>query len=245
MLDPIVPNWHVPNHVKAYSTTRHGGYSVAPYDSLNLGEGSGDDVAMVARNRALVRETLNMPSEPVWLKQVHGTAIVEAIPENRGAQADALWSTKTGQVAVILTADCMPVLFCDRAGQQVAAAHAGWRGLCAGVLEATLACFTVPPHDVQVWLGPAISGRVYEVGSEVRQAFLAHSIEADEGFLATDSPEHWIMDMVLLARQRLLAAGVTALFGGEYCTFSDAERFFSYRRDHKKTGRMGTFIWIE
>ena len=239
----IIPNWSVPAQVRAVCTTRHGGVSVAPFDSLNLGDHVGDDPAAVARNRLIVGDVLQLPTEPLWLQQVHG---VEVCAMDVGAcypQADASFALRNNQVCVVMTADCLPVLFCDKAGTRVAAAHAGWRGLEAGVLEQTVQKLGCAAHDIIAWLGPAIGAQAFEVGAEVRAAFMQHDPAAAVAFQPSATGK-WLADIYLLARQRLNAVGVQAIFGGEYCTYSDAQRFFSYRRDGQ-TGRMASLIWLE
>jgi YfiH family protein len=242
MLKFIRPNWPAPAHVRTYSTTRIGGHSKPPYHELNLADHVGEETA-VAANRALLVQCLNLPSVPVWLKQVHGIHVVTATPDHINCAADASIATKPGQVCVVLTADCLPVLFCDRAGRCVAAAHAGWRGLAGGILEATLQRFSVPTQDILVWLGPAIGPQVFEVGKEVRAAFVDYLPQAEEAFTPTRDG-HWLADLYLLARQRLAHQGVTAVFGGDFCTYTDIKRFYSYRRD-KVTGRMASLIYLE
>jgi len=240
MLELITPIWPAPPQVKAYSTTRYGGYSKPPYDGLNLADHVGDEA--VAANRALLVQSLNLPSEPVWLKQVHGIHTVTASPAHTNCAADASIATQAEQVCVVLTADCLPVLFCDRAGSCVAAVHAGWRGLAGGILEATLQRLNVPAQDILVWLGPAIGPQAFEVGEEVRAAFMDFLPQAADAFIRSRN-DHWLADLYLLARQRLGHQGVTAVFGGYFCTYMDIERFYSYRRD-KVTGRMASLIWL-
>ncbi|OYW39901.1 MAG: multi-copper polyphenol oxidoreductase [Hydrogenophilales bacterium 12-61-10] len=220
-------------------TTREGGVSHAPWASFNLGDHVGDDLAHVAANRAHLRQGL--PSEPGWLKQVHSASVVETgadVP-----QADASFTRQTGTVSVVLTADCLPVLFCDRAGSVVAAAHAGWRGLADGVLESTVAAMKVPPAGILAWMGAAIGPQAFEVGDEVRQVFVAQHPQAAAAFVA-HAPGKWLADIYLLARIRLQGLGVKAVYGGGRCTFTESERFFSYRRDGV-TGRMAALIWLE
>ena len=240
MADCQVPDWSVPPGVRALQTLRTDGCSPAPWASFNLGGHVGDDPARVAANRAELRQAL--PAEPLWLTQVHGTTVVDAGLAPQGARADASFATQPGQVCAVMTADCLPVLFCDRAGTVVAAAHAGWRGLLDGVLENTIAALQVVPGDLLAWLGPAIGPECFEVGDEVRAAFVARDAEAAGCFRAHGSK--WLADIYALARQRLLQAGVTAISGGGACTVSDTERYFSYRRDGV-TGRMATLIWLE
>ncbi len=237
----LVPEWPAPGNVKALQTTRHGGVSVVPYESLNLGLHVGDVPHAVARNRQLLEPL--MPSEPVWLEQVHGTLVANADAAGCRVQADACIARHRGAVCVVMTADCLPVLLCDEDGLVVGAAHAGWRGLCDGVIEATVKEMGVAPQKLLAWLGPAISQQYFEVGSEVRAAFLAHQAQAAEAFIAHGEQGKYHADLYLLARQRLHALGITRIYGGDACTFQQQEQFFSYRRDGV-TGRMGTFIWL-
>jgi YfiH family protein len=241
MADLLIPDWPAPANVRALQTTRGGGCSPAPWGSFNLGDHVGDAAANVAANRAALRRLL--PGEPLWLRQVHGIAVADADLTAYPVEADAACARQTGKVCAVMTADCLPVLFCDRAGSVVAAAHAGWRGLLAGVLEATLTKMAVAPGQIVVWLGPAIGPECFEVGDEVRAAFLAHDPLAAMAFRA-GRPGKWLADIYALARQRLLALGVGSLSGGEHCTVSEPEQFFSYRRDGL-TGRMATLVWLE
>lgn len=241
----IEPDWAAPARVRAVATTRGGGVSVAPWASLNLGDHVGDDPGCVARNRARVRDALELPGEPAWLRQVHGTAIVDAGAAGARPAADAAWTSAPRVVCAVLTADCLPVLFCNRAGTHVAAAHAGWRGLAAGVLESTvgwLAADGAAPDSLLAWLGPAIGPASYEVGAEVRDAFLRADPDADVAFRPA-RPHHWFLDLYGAARLRLRRAGVTNVSGGDYCTLAEPERFFSHRRDGV-TGRQATLIWL-
>lgn len=238
----IYPDWPAPARVKALSTTRRGGVSHAPFDSFNLGDHVGDDPQAVAANRAELRKVISTPRAPAWLQQVHGNQVVMAGAEPQ-PQADASFSRQPGQPCVIMTADCLPVLFCDQAGSVVAAAHAGWRGLANGVLEQTLAAMQVPAEQVLVWLGPAIGPQAFEVGQEVKDNFVQYSGEAEVAFRPGVLPGKYWADLYLLARQRLALQGVQHIYGGNYCTFSEEQRFFSYRRD-KTTGRMATLIWL-
>jgi len=183
-----------------------------------------------------------LPSKPVWLEQVHGTAVLKLDGEPYASKrADASYSNTPGTVCAVMTADCLPVLFCNRDGSEVAAAHAGWRGLCAGVLEETVACFADKPENLLAWLGPAIGPDAFEVGPEVREAFMAHDAAAESAF--RPQGEKYFADIYQLARQRLASVGVEHIYGGEHCTFSQQDDFFSYRRD-KTTGRMASFIWL-
>ncbi|WP_018749082.1 peptidoglycan editing factor PgeF [Chitiniphilus shinanonensis] len=236
------PDWPVPERVRALVTTRIGGVSAAPYASLNLGDHVGDAPDAVAENRRRVGALL--PAEPLWLQQVHGTVVARLDDDQPLRIADAAVARGAGRVCVVMTADCLPVLFCDRAGSVVGAAHAGWRGLADGVLEATVAAMGVAPRDVLAWFGPAIGPDAFEVGDEVRAVFVAHDAAATAAFRPGRAPGKWWADLYLLARQRLVALGVTAIHGGEHCTVGDAARFFSYRRDGV-TGRMASLIWLD
>lgn len=239
-IEVLRPDWPAPANVHAASTLRAGGFSSGAFAGLNLGAHTGDAASTVAENRRLLRTALALPAEPQWLQQVHGTAVV-ALPAVEPPIADASFSTAADQVCVVLTADCLPVLFCDRAGRWVAAAHAGWRGLCAGVLEATIKTFASAPGEILAWLGPAIGPTAFEVGPEVRDAFCCHEARALEAFRPGEG-DRLFADLYLLARQRLQAAGVRDIYGGDLCTYSDPQRFFSYRRD-RDTGRQASLIW--
>lgn len=241
-MDLIRPDWPAPVGVLAWSTTRTGGESVGPYASLNLGDHVGDEPERVSRNRERLRQRLGLACEPLWLRQVHGCAVVEAGAAPTGCAADAAVAHGPGQVCAVLTADCLPVLLCDRAGSAVAAVHAGWRGLAAGVVDGAVAALGVGPAQVLAWLGPAIGPEAFEVGSEVRSLFLAADPGAEDAFRSTGK-DRWLADLYSLARRRLSRAGVTDVFGGGYCTYSDPGRFFSYRRD-QVTGRMASLIWL-
>lgn len=227
--------------MRALQTLRSGGGSAAPWNSFNLGDHVGDDPARVAANRALLRGLL--PAEPVWLRQVHGIRVLDAACVAGEPEADAAFARQPRVVCAVMTADCLPVLFCDRAGTVVAAAHAGWRGLVAGVLEATVQSMGVAPGELLAWFGPAIGGQRFEVGDEVRAAFVAHDPAAATAFVDLGHGKS-LADIYRLAGQRLAAIGVGSLFGGDCCTVSDPARFFSYRRDGA-TGRMATLIWLD
>jgi polyphenol oxidase len=238
--DWLTPDWPAPVGIKACVTTRAGGISVAPFDSFNLGDHVDDDPVAVAHNRALLTSRLNV--QPAWLKQVHGIDVVQATPD-QVMQADASWSKTPGVACTIMTADCLPALFCNRQGTQVAAAHAGWRGLAAGVLEATVDSFADAPGDILVWLGPSIGPQAFEVGPEVREAFMATHPETAEAFVPSENPGKFMADIYQLARIRLAVHGVTAVYGGGWSTYND-ERFFSYRQG-ARTGRFASLVWIE
>lgn len=237
----IYPDWPAPANIRALVTTRAGGVSQPPYDSFNLGGHVGDDPAAVAANRALLRE--HCPSEPKWLNQVHGVVVASAGNLSGPVDADASVAFKPGTVCAVLTADCLPVLFCNRAGTAVAAAHAGWRGLASGVLEATVRAMKADPSEILAWMGPAIGPQAFEVGNEVREVFVGDLPDAQAAF-KSGAPGKWLADIYTLARLRLARAGVTAVYGGGLCTLTDAGRFYSFRRD-KITGRMASLIWME
>lgn len=286
--DWILPDWPAPANVRALMTTRSGGVSGAPYESMNPATHVGDDPAAVAENRRILRQAL--PAEPLWLNQVHGTRVFELAlpiltlptggegtgpsPTSRGGregegmahrisvdsgpfqsgeitpEADASVTRESGQVCAVLTADCLPVLFCDQAGTVVAAAHAGWRGLAAGVLEETVKAMGAEPGRILAWLGPAIGPDSFEVGPEVRETFVMQNPLAGIAFRPAfpgtldETPRKWLADITMLARIRLAGVGVERVFGGGACTFKDSRRFFSYRRDGQ-TGRMASVIWFE
>ncbi|HSH29442.1 MAG TPA: peptidoglycan editing factor PgeF, partial [Thiohalobacter sp.] len=238
--DWIVPDWPAPAGVRAVSTTRTGGVSTGPYASLNLAGHVGDDPANVAANRVRLRERLQLPAGPAWLEQIHGTGILDLDAEPPGP-ADGALATRPGRVCVVMTADCLPLLLCSRAGDRVAAVHAGWRGLAAGVIEAALDRLAGRGEALLAWLGPAIGPTAFAVGEEVRAAFLRHDPRAAQAFQRRDGELY--ADLYTLARQRLAAHGVTAVYGGGRCTWSEPEQFYSYRRDGT-TGRMASLIWL-
>jgi YfiH family protein len=240
MSDWLIPDWPAPAGVKACVTTRAGGVSLAPFDSLNLGDHVDDSPEAVVENRRCLTD--HFAIQPAWLKQVHGIAVAHADP-SLTATADASWTATLGIACTAMTADCLPALFCDRAGTRVAAAHAGWRGLAAGVLEATLDSLAVPPEQVLVWLGPAIGPQAFEVGPEVREIFVEQLPEAAKAFVPSANAGKFMADIYELARLRLAARGVTAVYGGGFCTVTDP-RFFSYRRS-PRTGRFASLVWLE
>jgi hypothetical protein len=251
----LTPEWPVPPKVHAAFTLRSGGVSAAPFDSLNVGTHVGDEVAAVAENRRRVLAQLHLPAEPAWIEQVHGTDVLDldTVPQTGRSAArsrvaavgagDASLTRRAGRVCAVQVADCLPVLMAVRDGSAIAAAHAGWRGLAAGVLEATAKGLAVEPGQLIAWLGPAIGHAHFEVGDEVREGFLAHDADAGDAF-AANARGRWQCDLVGLARRRLAALGVAAVFGGNWCTYADAARFFSYRRDGR-CGRMAALIWRE
>ena len=237
----IVPGWPAPKRVRALCTTRHGGASGGIYGTFNVGVAVGDDPALVAENRARLRSLL--PGDPVWLKQVHGTRVVNADEVHAIVEADACMTRSAGTVLAIQAADCMPVLLADRSGSVIAAAHAGWRGLASGVIENAVAAMKIAPANVLAWLGPAISGAAYEVGQDVYDAFTGADPTAATAFVVHGHGKY-LVDLYTLARQRLARLGVASVHGGSYCTFGDTDRFYSYRREGI-TGRMVALIWIE
>jgi YfiH family protein len=260
----VEPDWPAPGGVRALSTWRNGGASTAPYASLNLGDHVGDAATSVAENRRRLAAAAGLPSPPVWLKQVHGAAVAdldatdgsatgikaagpdaEAGPDaTAGASpADAAFTRRRGQVCAILTADCLPILLTTDSGDVVAAAHAGWRGLASGVIEATVQALAVPPARLMAWLGPAIGPQHFEVGAEVREALLKGDLGAEAAF-AANARGRFMADLGALARRRLAALGVGRIYGGGQCTYAQADRYFSHRRDGM-TGRQATLIWLE
>jgi hypothetical protein len=237
--DWIIPDWPAPPTVRAFITTRSGGVSQGPYASFNLGLRAGDDEQAVAVNRERLRAAL--PQEPKWLRQVHGTGVVEADAFAGTPEADAAIARRPGTVCAVMVADCIPVLLADRAGTIVAIAHAGWRGLSSGVIERTVERMALPPEGLLAYLGPGIGPRAFEVGADVRDAFLARDARSATAF-APHARGKWLADLFALARQQLLGTGVTSVYGGGLCTYSDARRFYSYRRE-RNTGRMAAVIW--
>ena len=235
-------DWAVPDNIGFAVSTREGGVSLPPFDSLNLGDHVNDDPEAVAENRRRVQSLFSMPSQPVWLEQVHGTNVV-SLPLDGSNQADASYSNIPGQVCVVMTADCLPVLLCDRNGTEVAAVHAGWRGLCNGVIEATLAKFKASPDDILAFTGPAIGPAAFEVGAEVREAFMAVDEVAEQAFVPV-LPGKYLGNLELLATQRLQAAGVTQITCASLCTYTQSDKYFSYRKA-AATGRFASFIWLK
>jgi YfiH family protein len=221
----IKPTWPAPPSVHAFTTTR----------ALWLGQHGADDAEVVT--------TFELPTRPIWLKQHHGITVVEATPENFQQAADASFTSQPGTICAILTADCLPVLICDRQGSQVAAIHAGWRGLSAGIIEATLDQLTIAPEDTLVWLGPAIGPQKFEVGEDVYDAFVSQHDAAKMAF-SPHQPQKWLANLYALAKLRLNFRGINDIYGGDYCTHTQDKLFYSYRRDQGQTGRMASLIWI-
>jgi hypothetical protein len=224
------------------TTTRAGGASRGAYASFNLGDHVGDDPEAVRKNRARLREALALPAEPLWLKQVHGTTVVDAATAKAGVTADGAYTDRKGIVLAVLTADCLPIFLCARDGTLIGLLHAGWRGLAGGIVEAGVRAMGHPGAQLLAHLGPGIGPDSYEVGEDVRTAFVARDAEAATAFRPNGS-HRWLADMYALARRRLRALGVTTISGGEHCTYHERERFYSYRRDGV-TGRMASLIWI-
>jgi YfiH family protein len=236
----IKPDWPLPSHVHAATTLRSCGTSVGGYASLNPASHVNDDPQHVLVNRQIIKQMLNLPSQPVWLQQVHGIQVVKADQVVDVPEADASFTDQAGVVCAVMTADCLPVLFCGDNGEVVAASHAGWRGLQAGIIKQTLAAMHC--KQVSVWLGPAIGPDNFEVGDDVLKAFVTQSPKAEQAFKA-NSPGKWLANIYQLARLQLTELGIDQIFGGEYCTFADPQRFYSYRRDGTTSGRMASLIW--
>ncbi|MGB5518530.1 MAG: peptidoglycan editing factor PgeF [Gammaproteobacteria bacterium] len=239
----LLPDWPAPASVHALVTLRTGGYSIAPYASFNLALHTEDRPEAVRKNRELLRTYFHLPAEPLWLRQMHGNRIIEANAAIVDTTADGCWSQTAGMVCAVMTADCLPVLICNRSGSQVAAAHAGWRGLRAGVISNAVSMLPSDPAELMVWLGPAIGPHAFEVGAEVIQSFTHKNPENAQAFDQVDD-RHWMCDIYRLARIELATLGVTSIYGGGECSYSDEKRFYSYRRDGI-TGRMASIIWLE
>ncbi len=248
----IKPDWPAADVVHAFSTTRHSasdmGSSQGVYSSFNLAQHVEDDSLHVQKNRQQLVKQLNLPAEPIWLEQVHDTAVLNAAQVHMSVdrltppQADASYSALASTVCAVMSADCLPILVCNRKGNKVAAAHAGWRGLVAGVIEETLLALDEAPSEILVWLGPAIGPEVFEVGEDVRKAFV-DELAASESAFKVSRPGHYLANIYQLARLRLKRLGVDAVYGGEYCTYTDKDRFYSFRRE-AKTGRQASLIWF-
>jgi polyphenol oxidase len=225
------------------STLRGGGVSDGRYASLNLGDHVNDDAGRVAENRRLLRSAARLPAEPDWLRQVHGAAVVDLEQPMVSTTADAAVTRRVGRVCAILTADCLPIILAARSGEAVAAAHAGWRGMAAGVIESTVRVLGLPGEQLQAWLGPAIGPKNFEVGAEVREALVEREGGAEAAF-RPNARGRFMADLGLLAKQRLERVGISRIYGGGECTYADSQRFFSHRRDGL-TGRQATLIWRE
>lgn len=239
----LKPNWPAPNNINAYTTLRTGGKSQAPYDQFNLANHVGDEPSLVQKNRTILKNELKLPNDPIWIEQIHGITALKAIPENRHCEADASFTNEQDQVCVILTADCLPVLICNTEGTHVAAIHAGWRGLVNGIIEQTVKQMGLPGESLMAWLGPAIGPGHFEVGEEVKEQFRSTDPKSIDAFIPSPN-QRWLANLYQLARLRLKNLNINYIYGGEFCTYSDPTRFYSYRRDGKNTGRMATLIWI-
>jgi len=240
----LTPDWPAPAGIRAISTTRLGGVSEHPYKALNLGDHVGDETRKVANNRAILRAKLVLPSQPHWLKQVHSSKIIQVSNNSLPSiEADGSFTQQTSQICVVLSADCLPILFSDRAGTTVAAIHAGWRGLANGIIETTLQAMGLANDSLLAWLGPAIGPEKFEVGADVKAIFAAKAYNTIPAFKSL-SADKWLLDIYQLARVNLAYFGVTHIYGGDQCTYSQSNRYFSYRRDGI-TGRMASLIWID
>ncbi|UTZ20848.1 peptidoglycan editing factor PgeF [Vibrio campbellii] len=238
----IIPNWPAPKNVKAFASTRVGGFSTAPYQGLNLGAHVGDDLSIVVKNRDWLAQEAKMPSAPIWLNQTHSTVVAQVSDTTTQVlDADGVFTSSSQVVCSAMTADCLPVLLTNTQGTQVAAVHAGWRGLANGIVENALELFS---GEVMAWLGPAIGPQAFEVGDDVLQAFVDFDSQAHQAFTPRDVEGKWLADMSKLATQRLNKLGIAQVFDSGQCTFQHKEDFYSYRRDGV-TGRQATFIWIE
>ncbi len=237
----LEPTWPCPSNIHAATTLRTGGLSQSCFASFNLGSHVGDNGQHVNQNREYLKQQLELPNEPIWLNQVHGDTVLQADLVQGLLPADASFTAQPGIVCTVMTADCLPVLFCSSDGQKIAAAHAGWRGLLAGILSKT--CQAMQPNDIIAWLGPAIGPERFEVGTEVFDAFVQKNAQFAMAFNQQDA-KHYLANIYQLARIELASNGISHIYGGNFCTYSDSERFFSYRRDGQ-TGRMATLIWRE
>ena len=242
-LDWLKPDWPAPPWVHSVTTTRGGGVSKESFATLNLAGHVGDEPAQVEENRRRLLNTLDLKTMPLWLQQVHGAVVVDAANAKPECEADASFVSSPGMACGVLTADCLPVLLCDRGGTRVAAAHAGWRGLLGGVVENTVRAMQTPGSQLLAWLGPAIGPQAFEVGDDVREAFIAEDPKSSVAF-APSPTRRWLANIYVLARIRLARMHVEAIYGGHWCTVSDATRFYSYRRDGV-TGRMASLIWLD
>lgn len=241
----IKPKWPVAEHINAYTSTRLGGQSQTPYNSLNLATHVGDNLEDVGTNRKILLKETSLPNEPIWLNQIHGNTVIQADNARYSSPptADAAWTNKANTICVVLTGDCLPILLCNTSGTQVAAIHAGWRGLANGVIENTLREMPVSESKWLAWLGPAISPAVYEISDDVRDQFLQYNVKASSAFTPSTNNK-WLADLYTLAKQRLNDCGIDLIYGGNHCTFTESDLFYSSRRDKGVTGRMATLIWI-
>lgn len=240
----LIPDWPAPVNIKSCVTKRRGGVSIGSFSSFNMGLRSGDVLEHILTNREQMAVDFGWQNKAQWLMQVHGTTVVTATTTGEEQEGDAVWTDQQALSCAVLTADCLPVLFCDQQGTVVAAAHAGWKGLLAGVLEETIKAMGKPSDQLMAWMGPAISQQHFEVGPEVRAAFVARDTDAKDAF-SQGNGDRWQADLYQLARQRLEVAGISSVYGGGLCTFSQLNEFFSYRRDGQASGRLASVIWIE
>ena len=244
-MQAINPNWNVPKNIHAFTTIREGGVSLTPYFSFNLGDHVGDNKSAVKTNRTLLVEKFGLPQTPIFLTQTHSTRVIQLPYSGQNLEADAVYTNVPHQVCVVMTADCLPVLFTTTSGIEVAAAHAGWRGLCDGVLEETVKYFQAKPEDIIAWFGPAIGPTAFQVGVDVVKQFVAVDEKAKLAFQPDAIEEgKYLGNLYQIATQRLNNLGITQIYGGNHCTFNEKELFFSYRRDNQ-TGRMASVIWFE
>lgn len=239
----IQPDWPAPANVKAYTTQRIDGVSQFPYAQFNLATHVGDNLGHVLTNRMLLKQHLLLPQEPIWLQQTHSNIALPALPHHRDHQADATFTGQLNQICIVLTADCLPILLCDRQGSHVAAIHAGWQGLAHGIIKQTLSALSIAGEHLLAWLGPAISAKHYLVDEKRRACFIDQNEENSSAF-TQHSTRHWFADLYTLAQIQLKKHNVTAIYGGNYCTYSESDKFYSYRRDGEKTGRMASLIWL-
>lgn len=241
----INPNWNVSKNIHAFTTTREGGVSLEPYLSFNLGDHVGDDKSAVKANRTLLVEKFCLPQTPIFLTQTHSTRVIQLPYSGQNLEADAVYTNVPNQVCVVMTADCLPVLFSTTSGNEVAAAHAGWRGLCDGVLEETVKYFQAKSEDIIAWFGPAIGPKAFQVGVDVVEKFVAVDEKAKLAFQPDVIEDgKYLGNLYQIATQQLNNLGITQIYGGNHCTFNEKEKFFSYRRDNQ-TGRMASVIWFE
>ncbi len=245
-VDGIRPDWPAPETVQAFTSTRKNGYSSAPYASLNLAQHVEDDRSLVERNRDRLIEHFNLLSQPIWLQQTHSNTVIMADDFQNSLippEADASWTSRSGVVCAVLTADCLPVFFTNKQGDRVAVAHAGWRGVLNGIISTSFFATGIAAEDCLVWLGPAIGAENFEVGVDVYEAFISKSTENTIAFRQTDD-QHWLCDIYQLARIECQQIGIHSIYGGGRCTYSDEEHFYSFRRDGTQTGRMASLIWL-
>lgn len=244
-LTALYPSWQVPPNIHAFTTLRDGGVSRAPYASFNLGDHVEDEPSAVKKNRDLLVERFGLPQFPLFLSQIHSTRVIRLPYPGEDIKADAVYTDKPGQVCLVMTADCLPVLFTSKKGNEVAAAHAGWRGLCDGVLEATVKQFQCPRDEIIAWFGPAIGPTAFQVGPEVVAQFIAQDAQAERAFVADSANAgKYLGNLYQIAAQRLQRMGVMRISGGEHCTYTESDKFFSFRRE-MKTGRMASLIWFD